>query len=403
MLKLMIVDDEPAELDCLAKMICWEKYGYELCYALDNSAKAYEIIASEHIDVVISDISMPYPDGLELARLIYETYPSITVVFISAFADFEYAQKALLYHVFAYITKPFSYEQITNTLDQIRAEQFSDTASEDLISLISVQQALIDYCIGQISDSALQQSYAQYFPYPLYPQTMPVVLLVADIANLSEYLQNTWGYELDRLYVCIVRYLNSSLVNFIPINFLFSQILLLAFPTCTSCTQDALKIACTQAIQDFFSISAKELRLEMKISILSGYPNLLSAKTALKEINILPNDITAANINYSSDIIETAIAYIAEHYADPISIADVSRAAGVSPYHFSRLFKRSTNETVANYIISVRLKTAANLLVSTDMNISEIAKKVGYNSIPHFHKAFKSVYQVTPREYRIQH
>lgn len=402
MLKLMILDDEPAELDCLAKMICWEDYGYELCYVLENSEKAYEIITTENIDVLITDISMPHPDGIELARLIYENHPSVTVVFISAFSNFEYAQKALLYRVFSYITKPFSYKQITDTLNQIRAERLSDSSSDALISLISVQQSILDYCAGLISDNSLQQNYTRNFSYPFYTQSTPVVLLSANISNLSEYLQNTWRHELDRLYMCIIRYLNNSFVNFVPINFFFSQIPLLAFPTHESYTQNALEIVCAHAIEDFVSVSAKELKLKIDISILSVHPNLPSVKEALNESNFLPKSQIKPNIEHSDDIIDNAIAYISEHYSEPISIVDVSSAVGFSPYYFSRLFKRSMNETIANYITSVRLSKAAELLISTDMNISDIAKNVGYNSVPHFHKAFKSMYHLTPREYRLQ-
>lgn len=401
MLKLMIVDDEPAELDCLSRMLHWEEYGYELCYTLSNSEKAYEILSSEHIDVLITDISMPSPNGIELAEFLHAEHPEVVVIFVSAYADFEYAQKALACHVFSYITKPFGYEQIVEVLEQVRSEIFSDTDSSDMLSLIAVQQSIVDFFGGKITDIAMQNIYARYFP-PIDISAAPVVLLSADISALSSYLQNVWGHDLDRLYACIIRYLNSNMVNFVPLNFLFSKILLIAFPTRANCSCDVLTNACKRAIEEFSSIPAKELRIKLDISILSSHPNLLSSKATLNKINVLPKDEQDAHFDTDNDVIKVALAYIEKHFAEPISIADVSRAAGVSPYHFSRLFKLETNETVANYIISVRLKTAATLLSSTDMNVSDIAKEVGYNSIPHFHKAFKSAYSLTPREYKLQ-
>ncbi len=400
MLKLMIVDDEPAELECLAKMISWDEYGYELCYALDNSAKAHEILSSEHIDVLISDISMPHPDGLDLAQFIYENKSYITVVLISAYADFKYAQQALSYHVFSYITKPFSYEQITTVLSQIQETHIVDNNPNDLISLIFVQQAIIDYCSDKIFAHELEKIYAEYFPASNITKS-PVMLLSVNINNLTQYLQNTWDYGLDRLYVCIIRYLNSTLVNFVPINFVFGEMLLLAFPTRTSCSAEALKTACTQAISSFYSSPAKELKIDIEISMLSSHSNLNSAKATLNNHISFPSNSIENNSENCYDIIKSALTYISKNYAKPISIADVSHAVGVSPYHFSRLFKQETNETVANHIISVRLKTAAKLLLATDKNISDIAREVGYNSIPHFHKAFKSIYGLTPRDYRL--
>ena len=402
MLKLMIVDDEPAELECLAKMISWGEYGYELCYALDNSAKAYEILSSEHIDILISDISMPHPTGLELAQFIYENKRCITVVLISAYTDFKYAQQAMSYHVFSYITKPFSYEQITTVLAQIREEHIAENNPNDLISLIFVQQAIIDYCSGKMFAHEFEKIYAKYFSATNITKS-PVALLSVKINNLAQYLQKTWDYGLDRLYVCIIRYLNSTSVNFVPINFVFGKMLLLAFPTCTSCSAEALKVAYTQAISSFYSSPAKELKIDIEISALSSHSSLNSAKATLNKHISAPSDSIDDDSENCFNTIKSALTYISKNFAKPISIADVSHAVGVSPYHFSRLFKKETNETVANYIVSLRLEAAARLLSTTDKNISDIAKEVGYNSIPHFHKVFKSIYGLTPRDYRLVH
>jgi AraC family transcriptional regulator len=72
----------------------------------------------------------------------------------------------------------------------------------------------------------------------------------------------------------------------------------------------------------------------------------------------------------------------------------------MSEYHFARLFKQIAGVTVHVYLANLRLEHARKLLAETEMAISEIATRVGYQSQSHFTKMFKSVAGVTPRAYR---
>ena len=103
-----------------------------------------------------------------------------------------------------------------------------------------------------------------------------------------------------------------------------------------------------------------------------------------------------------SDIetIQRGIDYIEAHLDDELSLHDVGRAAGLSPWHFQRSFKALTNETLKGYIRSRRLALACGSLVASRARIIDIALAAGYDTQESFSRAFKLHYGDTPGAYR---
>jgi len=87
-------------------------------------------------------------------------------------------------------------------------------------------------------------------------------------------------------------------------------------------------------------------------------------------------------------------------YPDPIEVADMARAAGLSKAHFSREFRRTFGESPHQYLLSRRLERAASLLRMTDWTVGEICVSVGLSSLGSFTTTFKRTYGQTPTEYR---
>ena len=95
-----------------------------------------------------------------------------------------------------------------------------------------------------------------------------------------------------------------------------------------------------------------------------------------------------------------AIAFIKEHYAEPISLDDMATAANMSRYHFSRQFKNTCGFSPYEYLILTRLNRAKYLLVSSAKPIKVIAQEVGYGSESAFTNAFSSRVGVSPGQFR---
>lgn len=86
----------------------------------ENGKEALEKIEQNEPDVVLTDIRMPYMDGLEMAENIRQRYPSIKIVIFSGFDEFEYAKKAIKLNVIEYILKPVNVEELTAILKKIK-------------------------------------------------------------------------------------------------------------------------------------------------------------------------------------------------------------------------------------------------------------------------------------------
>lgn len=92
------------------------------------------------------------------------------------------------------------------------------------------------------------------------------------------------------------------------------------------------------------------------------------------------------------------IHYIEENYNDDLTLDELSKVASFSKYHFHRIFKSITGETLSDYIRKVRL-SSTTLKFKTDKKITQIALDSGYETNASFSKAFKKYFGITPKEF----
>ena len=109
---------------------------------------------------------------------------------------------------------------------------------------------------------------------------------------------------------------------------------------------------------------------------------------------------TPVDIHTTDRQVLTAARYINERFRHPITAADIAAAAGFSPNYLSRKFREATGIGVHDYLIFIRLRSAAFELLSTDDSVTEIALRCGFSDSNYFKDVFKKKYGVTPREYR---
>lgn len=122
MYKVIIVDDEAVVRVGLKNTIAWQEHGFELVGDYANGREAWEAVERYKPELVISDISMPFMDGLELAGLIAAQYPYIKLIILTGFDEFEYAQQAIRLKVSDFILKPITAREIRQLLDRVKSE-----------------------------------------------------------------------------------------------------------------------------------------------------------------------------------------------------------------------------------------------------------------------------------------
>lgn len=94
------------------------------------------------------------------------------------------------------------------------------------------------------------------------------------------------------------------------------------------------------------------------------------------------------------------VRYLNENYANKISLHILSELFFISESHLSRSFKKVTGFNIMKYINVLRVKEAQKMLLNSNLNITEIAYTIGYDSITHFERVFKSFTSVSPLKYR---
>ena len=120
MLKVFLVEDESSVRENLRDNIMWQQYGYQFAGEASDGEMALPLIRKIRPDVLITDINMPFMDGLALAGIAKQEFPQKKIIIISAHNDFEYAQRAIRAGVERYLLKPISRSVLQKALQEIR-------------------------------------------------------------------------------------------------------------------------------------------------------------------------------------------------------------------------------------------------------------------------------------------
>ena len=98
--------------------------------------------------------------------------------------------------------------------------------------------------------------------------------------------------------------------------------------------------------------------------------------------------------------IKEAIHYIEQNFQNDISIEEIASVCGINRSYFGKIFKKSIGRSPQEFLMHYRMLKAAELLKLTSLSIAEIGSAVGYENQLHFSRAFKTIYGVSPREWR---
>ncbi len=101
--------------------------------------------------------------------------------------------------------------------------------------------------------------------------------------------------------------------------------------------------------------------------------------------------------------IKEAFSFIEQNFQNDISVEDIAAACGLNRSYFGKIFHESIGKTPQEFLISYRMTKATELLKLTELSIADIGNVVGYPNQLHFSRAFKNVYQVSPRQWRYEH
>ena len=406
MYKVFFVDDEASMRAGIRESIDWDKAGFTLAGEAPDGEMALSLMPDIMPDILLTDVRMPFMDGIELARRTRKTMPWIKIVIISGHDEFEYAKQAITIGVEDYLLKPVTSGQLIETLNEIagRIEEEKEKLRgvEELIEgtkAVRAEKLLSDLLRGGISAcDALARA---------EELNLPVVSGFYLVMQIELHLSPSESYD----YYYNARECALGVLDGWENAVFFSQgsdrvVCVLKGMEKAALEEDAY--TCAQAVKyevERNGPCSVAVAIGSIVADIEKWPDSLAdADAARRNMNLTGRRQIASNAmtgSKYSEVILKAQEYIKNNYSEQdISLHSVAKEVNISPNHFSTIFSQETGETFINYITRIRLDHAKALLKASQMRTSEIGYEVGYNDTHYFSYVFKKNTGMTPKEYR---
>lgn len=168
-MNVLLVDDDRFVIAALQKGIAWESLGFTEVFTAGEINSAKEIINSNKIDLLLSDIDMPHGTGLDLLSFLREHGNKVPTIFLTNYADFSYAQKAIELKSYHYFLKPIDYAELTRIIKKAIKEAYESETSEssfyklDTSDTESAQKALLEYVDEHFREEISREQLSEMF------------------------------------------------------------------------------------------------------------------------------------------------------------------------------------------------------------------------------------------------
>ena len=364
MIKVFLVEDEAIIRRGIKKNVEWEKNGFEFVGEAGDGEYAYPQILKTEPDILITDIKMPFMDGLELSHLVKKILPNTKIIILSGYNEFEYAKEAITIGISEYLLKPVTAASLTAVLRKVKEEIREEKEKSRLLERYFVSYEKYNAFLDKTDYTGVDRK------------------LIQDFLKLGSAGEE--GMFIDEYLAAVGEnnYRSFLLRQYMTIDIFF-------------CVQEFLK---------GLSVCGDEIPPEL--GDIKYIPKIVVSEeqtvSYLKELfafAISERDRVSGN-RYGS-LIDTAKQYLAEHFeSNDVSLNTVAAQVGVSSSYFSSIFKQETGQSFVEYLTKLRIDKACELLRCTTLRTAEIGERVGYNDPHYFSATFKKVTGVSPKDYK---
>jgi two-component system response regulator YesN len=493
MLNLVIVDDEITVLKGLRKILSKHCPEYRIAHMAQNPLEALRIMEHTKVDVVITDIKMPDMDGIELTKLIRNLYPSVAVIVLSGYPDFEFVRQALKLGAHDYLLKPCSYQTVVDLLRNIESQvrqreeetqqmtmkrMLEEVVSgkrelpEEWIAFKHMQAVVIKSraCGEPLLEEHVKQAVAQAGAADPLIEVIGIdehyVLLFSDPLDILKMnsLHSIIRSKGFRIFMACVSFLSGSecvektyskcleMVQYLEFNELSIAV---DVQTYSNYFEQQKKVT----LQDYFSsqelvklimngqygkarevvstnlnrldqlnvymdpirmkkevlkqiISLEHLLKEHGIDFERITENQVDVLTELENVTVFRNVLiwlkkftmgivmSMENGNHMPHYIMAAVQYIDKHYMKDIFLKTISEEVYVNPWYLSAQFKKYVGVTFGEYVNQTRVRKAKEFLKQKDLKVYQVAEMVGFQDAAYFSTVFKSLENISPKEYQ---
>jgi two-component system, response regulator YesN len=393
LLKVLIADDEPNIREGIRYSIDWHEIGMEVVAEAEDGEEALELALKYKVDVLLADLNMPIMNGLTLIKNIRENNKKCSVVVISGYDDFTYAQEALRLQVDDYILKPIKPNNLTQVLKKVSEKLQTQTAQTKYMEIassnISENTLLIQeqFCRNWVDGTLKNDKIKEQLHFWGLPEVPPNILTTVFIQELEIKQPHIKMTDRELFIFGVKNILTEELVEEKKLVFSDKSGLLII-------------LLWGEANEESFS------RIENSILSYLQVSPILFSEVITGKFDALPAVYENCKKKLHeeaqvSPIVRRAQNFIREQYtSSTLTLESIAQQLQVSPAYLSRIIKQGLGTTFVSLVTEMRIKKAIKLLHSSNLQVCQIAEEVGYESQHYFSTAFKKIVGVSPNQYR---
>jgi|GEM_PF-837765 len=210
MYKVLIVEDELPVRDTIISIIEWEKLGFQLMYAAEDGQDALNYLEDHEIDVIITDIYMPFIDGLELIRRVRLKDAFCKVIFLTGYNEFEYAKEAISLKADKYLLKPITKDELTQVLEEVANRIHQEINEKNNMNRLKIEyekrreylqeKLLYDILLGFIPSDRVASACRELGFNPL---GQAYVVGTLEVINKKEISESMWSSDYSLLHFAL--------------------------------------------------------------------------------------------------------------------------------------------------------------------------------------------------------
>lgn len=412
----MIVDDEIMIRLGMKTIIDWEKYGYKVVADAVNGKDALEKIEKYHPNVIFTDLAMDIMDGLELIEICREKYPDIVFVVISNYNDFENVRKAMKLGAFDYVLKlTIREENLKVILEEIDKQFPADNKqSMEMGKMIRKNQQAIKTRIIHMLEEKTYVSVEEVLEELKIIDVsvclnQPFAILQFSIDNFDLYLMNGKISDVHLQHFAMDNIITELLSSdFVVEGFNYNEHELI-YLIQTNVVSDYFVLY--ERIKPKFEIIKKYLKSYLNIEVTGVLSRICDGvediHLALKENkNILYQRLPSENgmlhmyNDGSRKEIRMIKEYIYNHFAEELSVEMAAKEVNMSRSYFSHIFKNHMKMGFTDYVNTVRISKACEMLHNPNIRIQEVSFAVGITNCNYFSILFKKLMGCSPNKYK---
>lgn len=428
MYRILIVDDDAIVVEGLSQLLAVHyNDALDICKAY-GSEEASDMMKRTKLDIVISDIDMPWKSGLDMADDIIHYWPKCRIIFLTGYSDFNYIYSAMKKRASHFVLKTERDEHLLSVVQSVIDELDTERKKQDVLQRVHTELEYLRPLLTREWLQALLEEQEKGLALMekgggecLIQAEAPFLLLVGH-ARWQEGTQwetkiQSYGYVLNVFKELLPPLLVSN--GFVTNDSLFVWLIQPRQEDETFLDEDGhlawhpvadyLKGVLEDIQNEFIALLGLEISF-----VFQSQPQRWD--TWKRELDLLQEKVQqcmSGNVHLSIlDVgrlvqnndtgrwVQEVHAFITNHLSDDLSLVRIAEQVHMNPSYLSRYYKQVTGHNLSDFITDTRLQAAKKWIVEERLKFQDIAFRLGFNSPSYFTTFFKKLTGQTPQEYR---